>query len=72
MAQQLGFYLAGTAPVELRAIPASELSAAQRQAVRYAARHPHEILAEAGHFALRGVVDITSTGVRIAVGIVWG
>lgn len=79
VAHQLGFYLAGTAAVQLRAIPAADLTAAQRQAahrdeqiaVRYAAQHPHEILAEAGRFALRGVVDITSTGVRIAVGIVW-
>ncbi len=79
VAHRLGFYLAGTAPVELRAIPAADLSAAQRhaarrdeqRAVRYASRHPHEILAEAGRFALRGVVDITSTGVRIAVGIIW-
>ena len=79
VAHRLGFYLAGTAPVELQAIPAADLTLAQRQAarrneqraVRYASRHPHEILAEAGHFALRGVVDITSTGVRIAVGILW-
>ncbi len=79
VARELGYYLDGTAPVSVRAIPPADLTAAQHQAARtderiavgYAKRHPHELLAEAGHFALRGVVDITSTGVRIAVGIVW-
>ena len=79
VAQRLGYYRRGTAPVRVRAIAPAELSAAQRQAARrdeqvavaYARRHPHEILAEAGRFALHGVIDITSTGVRIAVGIVW-
>lgn len=78
VAQQLGFYLDGTAPVQMSAVPIAQLSAAQRQAARadeqsaldYARRHPHEILAEAGHVAVRGVVDITSTGVRIGVGLV--
>lgn len=79
VAQRLGYYRRGTAPVRVRALAPADLSAAQRQAAHrdeevamaYARRHPHEILAEAGRFALRGVVDITSTGVRIAVGIVW-
>lgn len=79
VAQRLGFYAAGTAPVRVRAIAPAELSTAQREATRtderiaaeYARRHPHELLAEAGHFALRGVIDITSTGLRIAVGVVW-
>lgn len=79
VAERLGYYRSGTAPVRVRAIPRADLTAAQRRVARrdqqialsYAKRHPHEILAEAGRFALRGVVDITSTGVRIAVGIVW-
>ncbi len=79
VARQLGFYLEGTAPVEVQAIPATDLTAAQRQAARtdehiafeYAKRHPNGLVAEAGRFALHGVIDITSTGLRIAVGIVW-
>ena len=78
VAQQLGFYFDGTAPVQMSAVPVAQLSEAQRQAARadeqsaldYARRHPHGILAEAGHVAVRGVVDITSTGVRIGVGLV--
>lgn len=80
VAQRLGFYSDGTARVRVMAVPVGELSAAQREAARvdertavtYARRHPHGILAEAGHVAIRGVVDITSTGVKIAVGIVRG
>jgi len=80
VAQQLGFYGEGTAPVRVTEVPVGELSAAQRQAARadersavaYARRHPHGILAEAGHVAIRGVVDITTTGVKIAVGVVRG
>lgn len=80
VAQRLGFYGDGTARVRVMAVPVAELSAAQREvaradertAVAYARRHPHAILAEAGHVAVRGVVDITSTGVKIAVGIVRG
>lgn len=78
VARQLGYYIDGTAPVSVSAVPVADLSAAQRQAARddeqmaveYARRHPHEILAEAGHVAIRGVIDITSTGVKIGVGIV--
>lgn len=78
VARRLGYYLDGTAPVRVSTVPLADLSAAQRQAARadersaidYAHRHPHGILAEAGHVAVRGVVDITSTGVRIGVGIV--
>lgn len=80
VAEQLGFYADGTAPVLVTNVPVGELSAAQREAasadertaVTYARRHPHTILAEAGHVALRGVVDITSTGVKIVVGVVRG
>lgn len=80
VARQLGFYESGTARVRVSAVPLADLSAAQRQAARddeyhaivYAHRHPHGIFAEAGHFAVRGVVDITATGVRIAVGVVRG
>lgn len=80
VARQLGFYEHGTALVRMSAVPLSDLDAAQRQAARdnehtaiaYARRHPHGIVAEAGHFAVRGVVDITATGVRIAVGVVRG
>lgn len=79
VARELGYYLSGTAPVRVTAVPPNELNAAERAAARtderialaYARHHRHELLAEAGRFALRGVVDITSTGVRIAVGIVW-
>lgn len=78
VAQRLGYYLEGTAPVRMRAVPVSRLSEAQRQAARadersaidYARRHPHGIMAEAGHVAIRGVVDITTTGLEIGVGIV--
>ncbi len=78
VARRLGYYIDGTAPVSVSAVPVTDLSAAQRQAARddehmavdYARRHPHEILAEAGHVAIRGVIDITSTGVKIGVGIV--
>ena len=77
VARRLGYYLGGTAPVSVSAVPIADLSAAQRQAARddermavdYARRHPHEIFAEAGHVAIRGVVDITSTGVKVGVGI---
>ncbi|MBW4051688.1 MAG: septal ring lytic transglycosylase RlpA family protein [Proteobacteria bacterium] len=80
VARQLGFYESGTAPVRMSAVPKSALSAAQRQAARddehttlvYARRHPYRIFAEAGRFAVRGVFDITATGVRVAVGIVRG
>ncbi len=80
VAHQLGFYGDGTAPVRMTVVPISDLSAAQRQAARdderraivYARRHPHAILAEAGHFALRGVIDITATGFKIVVGVVRG
>ena len=78
VAQRLGYYVDGTAPVRVSAVPVSDLSEAQRQAARadeesaidYARRHPHGILAEAGHVAIRGVVDITTTGLEIGVGIV--
>lgn len=80
VARQLGFYQSGTAPVRMSVVPISALSAAQRQAARddehtaivYARRHPYRIFAEAGRFAVRGVFDITATGVRVAVGIVRG
>lgn len=80
VAECLGFYGEGTARVQVTAVPVTELSAAQREAARadersaviYARHHPHTILAEAGHVAIRGVVDITSTGVKIAVGVVRG
>ncbi|HXS21068.1 MAG TPA: septal ring lytic transglycosylase RlpA family protein [Steroidobacteraceae bacterium] len=80
VAERLGFYGEGTARVQVTDVPVTELSAAQRDAARadersavtYARRHPHTILAEAGHVAIRGVVDITSTGVKIAVGVVRG
>lgn len=80
VARQLGFYLDGTAPVEVTAVPVSQLSAAEQRAAREderaaienSRRHPHRILAEAGHVAVRGVVDITETGARIGVGVVRG
>ena len=80
VAQRLGFYGEGTAPVRVTEVPVAQLSAAQREAARadersavtYAHRHPHAILAEAGHVAIRGVVDVTTTGVKIAVGVVRG
>lgn len=78
VAHRLGYYRDGTAPVRVSVVPPADLSSAQRQAARndeqravdYARRHPHRILAEAGHVAVRGVVDITSTGVKVGVGIV--
>lgn len=80
VAERLGFYGQGTARVRVANVPVAQLSAAQREAARadersavtYARRHPHAILAEAGHVAIRGVVDITTTGVKIAVGVVRG
>ena len=80
VAQRLDFYGDGTAPVRVTEVPVAELSAAQREAARadeqtavsYARRHPHGIMAEAGHVAIRGVVDITTTGVKIVVGVVRG
>lgn len=80
VAQRLDFYGEGTARVQVTDVPVAELSAAQREAARadersavvYARRHPHSILGEAGHVAIRGVVDITSTGVKIVVGVVRG
>lgn len=80
VARQLDFYGEGTASVRVTEVPAVELSAAQREAahadeqsaVVYARRHPHGVLGEAGHVAIRGVVDITATGVRIVVGVVRG
>lgn len=80
VARRLGFYGDGTAPVRVTAVPLAQLSAAQRQAARinersavtYARTHPHGILAEAGHVAIRGVVDITTTGLKVAVGVVRG
>lgn len=80
VAQRLGFYGEGTARVQVKQVPAGELTAAQRDAARadersavvYARRHPHTIMGEAGHVAIRGVVDITSTGVKIVVGVVRG
>jgi rare lipoprotein A (peptidoglycan hydrolase) len=80
VAQRLGFYGTGIAPVKVVEVPVAELSAAQRAAARadeqtavtYARRHPHGVLAEAGHVAIRGVVDITTTGVKIVVGVVRG
>lgn len=80
VAQRLSFYGNGTAPVKVAQVPVTELSAAQRAAARadersavtYARRHPHGIMAEAGHVAIRGVVDITTTGVKIVAGVVRG
>lgn len=80
VAQRLGFYGDGTAHVQVTDVPVAQLSAAQRHAARadeqravaYAYRHPHGILAEAGHVAIRGVVDITATGAKIVVGVVRG
>ena len=80
VAQRLGFYGEGTARVRVTEVPVAQLSAAQRQvaladersAVTYARRHPHGILGEAGHVAIRGVVDITTTGAKIVVGVVRG
>lgn len=80
VARRLGFYRDGTARVLVTAVPIADLSAAQRKAARtdeqdaidYARRHPHSILAEAGHVAVHGVVDITATGVKIGVAVVRG
>ena len=80
VAQRLGFYGEGTARVRVFAVPVAELDMAQREAARadertavsYARRHPHGVLAEAGHVAIRGVVDITTTGAKIVVGVVRG
>lgn len=80
VAQRLDFYGEGTARVQLTDVPVAQLSGAQRQAARadeqtavtYARSHPHGVLAEAGHVAIRGVVDITTTGARIVVGVVRG
>lgn len=80
VARRLDFYGNGTAPVRVTEVPVAQLSAAQRQVARadersavvYARHHPHGILAEAGHVAIRGVVDITTTGVKIVVGVVRG
>jgi rare lipoprotein A (peptidoglycan hydrolase) len=80
VAQRLAFYGDGTARVRVTAVPVNDLSAAQREAARadersaitYARRHPHGILGEAGHVAIRGIVDITTTGVKVAVGVVRG
>lgn len=80
VAERLGFYGEGTARVRVTAVPVAQLSAAQREAARvdersavtYARRHPHGILGEAGHAAIRGVVDITTTGAKIVVGVVRG
>jgi rare lipoprotein A (peptidoglycan hydrolase) len=80
VAQRLDFFGEGTAHVQVTDVPVAQLSAAQRQAARadeqtavtYAHRHPHGVLAEAGHVAVRGVVDITTTGARIVVGVVRG
>jgi rare lipoprotein A len=80
VARVLGFYESGTAPVRVTAVPLPDLSLAQREAARadersavaYARRHPHAIAAEAGHVAIRGVVDVTSTGVKIGVGVIRG
>jgi rare lipoprotein A (peptidoglycan hydrolase) len=80
VAERLAFYGEGTARVRVTEVPVAQLSAAQRQAARadersavtYARRHPHGILGEAGHVAIRGVVDITTTGAKIVVGVVRG
>lgn len=80
VAQRLGFYGDGTARVRVADVPVAELTAAQREAARaneqtavtYARRHPHGVLGEAGHVAIRGVVDITTTGAKIVVGVVRG
>lgn len=80
VARRLGFYGDGTARVRVTDVPIAQLSAAQRQAARadeqsavtYARRHPHGIAGEAGHVVLRGVVDITTTGAKIVVGVVRG
>lgn len=80
VAQRLDFYGDGTARVRVTDVPLAQLSAAQRRAARaneqsavtYARRHPHGILGEAGHVAIRGVVDITTTGAKIVVGVVRG
>ena len=81
VARRLAMIRRGTAPVRVSAIASGELSKAQREAaradqrraVRYARAHPHgQIMAEAGHVAVRGVVDVTSLGVDIGVGVVKG
>ena len=80
VARRLDFYGEGTARVQVTDVPVADLSAAQREAARadersavtYARRHPHGIAGEAGHVAIRGVVDITTTGAKIVVGVVRG
>jgi len=81
VARRLATIRRGTAPVRVSAIAPGQLSEAQREAartdqrraVRYARAHPHgHIMAEAGHVAVRGVVDVTSLGVDIGVGVVKG
>jgi rare lipoprotein A (peptidoglycan hydrolase) len=80
VAQRLGFYDTGTTAAKVMEVPVAELSSAQRAAARtdeqsavtYARHHPHGIMAGAGHVAIRGVVDITTTGVKIVVGVVRG
>ena len=80
VAQRLAFYGEGTARVRVTGVPVAQLDRAQRQAARtdersavtYARHHPHGVLGEAGHVAIRGVVDITTTGAKIVVGVVRG
>ena len=80
VAERLGFYGSGTASVKVIGVLGNELSVAQRAAARadersavtYARSHPHGIFGEAGHVAIRGVVDITTTGVKVVVGVVRG
>lgn len=80
VAQKLGFYRNGTAPVSIATVPTSQLSATQREvarvdqrrAIEYARHRKGHVLAEAGHVAIHGVIDVTGLGLDVTVGVTKG
>lgn len=80
VAKRLGYYRTGTAPIAVSVIPPSQLSEAQkevakadqRHAIRYAKKHPHSVMAEAGKVTIHGVFDVTTFGLKLGVGTAVG
>lgn len=79
LAQRLGYFRHGTAPVHVQAIPDARLSAARRHAAdvdqrlaKRAAKHHHgHLAAEAGRFAVTGAFDVTTSGLILGARTSW-
>ncbi|MGN8158739.1 septal ring lytic transglycosylase RlpA family protein [Salinisphaera sp. RV14] len=79
VAQRLGYFRHGTAPIAVRSISETNLSAArrhaaavdQRMARREAEHHHGHLVAEAGKFAVTGAFDVTRSGLLLGAKTSW-